>query len=188
MTTILITLMNTIDAFTEKIGIAVSWLTTLLVGVVCFDVFTRYVLNSSWVAVQELEWHLFAVIFLLGASYTLKHDDHVRVDVIYSGRSRRTKAAIDLAGALLFLLPFCALVIWASITFVSSSWAVGEGSENPGGLPGRYVLKAMIPTAFVLLGLQGIALAIRSALVLAGRLPVEAQSSGDVSADAAEVP
>lgn len=187
----LLALMHAIDAFNEKVGVAVSWLTTLLVAVVCFDVFTRYVLNSSLVAVQELEWHLFAVIFLLGAAYTLKHDEHVRVDVLYAGRSRRTKAAIDLAGALLFLLPFCALVVWVSVGFVETSWGVGEGSENPGGLPGRYVLKAMIPAAFVLLGLQGVSLAIRSALIVAGRLPEDGggdEAGGDDAPAAVEVP
>ncbi len=160
-----------IDALNEKVGQGVSWLTTVLVLVVVFDVFTRYVLNASMVAVQELEWHLFAVIFLLGAAYTLKHDKHVRVDVIYARQSPKVKAWINLLGMVLCLLPFCAVVVWASWGFVESSFSVSEGSENPGGLPARSVLKACIPVSFVLLFLQGIAEALRSVLVITGHAP-----------------
>ena len=163
--------MRAIDALNEKVGLGVSWMTTALVLVVVFDVLTRYVLNISMVAVQELEWHIFSAIFLLGAAFTLKHDEHVRVDVIYSTRSPRVKAWINLLGCLLCLIPFCALVIWASLDFVQGSFDLGEGSENPGGLPARYVLKACIPVGFVLLLLQGVAEALRSVLTLAGRLP-----------------
>jgi len=173
-------LIRWIDALNEHVGRAVSWLTTGMVLVVCFDVVTRYLLNMSMVAVQELEWHLFALIFLLGAAYTLKEDGHVRVDVFYSRLSPRAKAFIDLVGSLIFLIPFCILIIWSSQQFVSMSWAVQEGSPNPGGLPFRYLLKAAIPIGFVLVLLQGIAQAGKSLITLVeGPQPTEPEGQND---------
>ena len=162
-----------IDNLNEKIGVATAWLTTVLVLVVCYDVFTRYILNKSSIAVQELEWHLFAVIFLLGAAYTLKHDRHVRVDVLYSKFSPKTRAWINLLGSLVFLIPFAILIIIASKNFVGSSFMINETSANPGGLPARFVLKACIPIAFFLLLLQGISLALKSILVITGKETTE---------------
>jgi len=162
-------LVRLIDGFNEKIGIVISWLTTLLVLVVCYDVFTRYFLRSSSVAVQEMEWHIFAVIFLLGAAFTLKHEGHVRVDVFYSVMSPKSKAIIDLLGGLVFLIPFSILVIWTSQGFISMSWAIQETSPDPGGLPYRYLLKAMIPVGFVLVLMQGVAMTIRAFMIVIGR-------------------
>ncbi len=156
-----------VDGLNERVGSGVSWLTTLLVLVVCYDVFTRYLLKSSIVAVQELEWHLFAVIFLIGAAYTLKHDRHVRVDVIYGRLSPKSRAWVDLAGSVLFLIPFCLLAVWSSKPFVMNAFAVGETSPDPGGLPFRFVLKAAIPAGFLLLALQGLSLALKSLMKIA---------------------
>lgn len=155
-----------INAINEKIGYAVGWLTSLLVIVVCYDVFTRYFMKESRVAIQELEWHLFAIIFLIGAAYTLKYDRHVRVDVLYTRFSHQRKAWINLIGSILFLIPFCLLVIWASRNFVIDSFRIHETSPDPGGLPGRYILKSMIPFGFFLLLLQAIALAFHSILTI----------------------
>ena len=150
------------DWLNEKIGTGVAWLTTVMVLVVCYDVLTRYVFKTSSIAVQEMEWHLFALIFLLGAAFTLKHDRHVRVDVIYTKLSPKTKAWVDLFGSLIFLLPFALLVIWSSNNFVMNSFNIRETSPDPGGLPGRYLLKAAIPAGFVLVLLQGFSLAFKS--------------------------
>jgi len=158
-----------IDNLNNRIGQAIAWLSTLLVLVVCYDVFTRYFLRISSVAVQELEWHIFAVLFLLGAAYTLKEEGHVRVDVLYTTLSPRGKAIIDLFGSLIFLLPFSILVIWTSQGFISMSYMIQETSPDPGGLPYRYLLKAMIPAGFVLVLLQGIAMALRSFCTLIGK-------------------
>ncbi len=147
-----------IDRVNERIGNATAWLTALLVLVVCYDVFTRYLLKESLVAVQELEWHLFAFIFLLAAAYTLKHDRHVRVDVFYVKFSPRLKAWVNLFGTLVFLIPFSLVVILSSRNFVWMSFKIGETSPDPGGLPARYILKAAIPMAFILVLLQGISL------------------------------
>lgn len=177
-------LVRLIDGLNDKVGYLVSWLTTGMVLVVCFDVVTRYVFNESMVAVQELEWHIFAVIFLLGAAYTLKEDGHVRVDVFYSRFGPRGKALIDFVGCLVFLIPFAILVIWTSRMFVQMSWMVHEGSPNPGGLPGRYLLKAAIPAGFILVFLQGISLTLRSFFTLIGKpLPGRHDKQGEDSAD-----
>ena len=157
-----------VNRLNERVGFGVSWLTTLLVLVVCYDVFTRYLLKSSLVAVQELEWHLFALVFLIGAAYSLKHNRHVRVDVFYTRFSPRTRAWVDFAGSVLFLIPFCLIVVWSSKNFVYNSFVIGEISPDPGGLPARFVLKAAIPVGFVLLFLQGIALALQSLFRLLG--------------------
>ncbi len=162
-------LVHLIDALNNRIGHAISWLSTLLVVVVCYDVFTRYFLRSSSVAVQELEWHIFAVLFLIGAAYTLKADSHVRVDVFYTTFSPRGKAAVDLFGSLVFLIPFSLLVIWTCKGFISMSYMIQETSPDPGGLPYRYLLKSMIPAGFVLVLIQGVAIALRSFCTLIGK-------------------
>lgn len=151
-----------IDRLNERIGTATAWLTGLLVLVVCYDVFTRYLLKESLVAIQELEWHLFAFIFLLAAAYTLKHDRHVRVDVFYVKFSPRLKAWVNLFGTLVFLIPFSVVAILSSRNFVWMSFKIGETSPDPGGLPARYILKAAIPLAFILVLLQGFSLLVKS--------------------------
>ena len=163
---ILFTIAGWVDRVNERVGTFVGWLTTLMVVVVCYDVFTRYLLKKSSIAVQELEWHLFAAVFLLGAAYTLKHDRHVRVDVLYVTFSAKQRAWVNLLGATIFLIPFSVLVIVTSWSFVSVSFAVGETSPDPGGLPARYVLKACLPLGFVLLLLQSIALIARSLAII----------------------
>ena len=162
-----------VDSVNEKIGYAVSWLTTLMVLVVCYDVFTRYVLKSSSVAVQELEWHLFGMIFLLGAAFSLKHDQHVRVDVLYTRFSRKGQAWVDFFGSTLFLIPFSLLVIWASWNFVKNSYVMGETSPNPGGLPARYLLKACIPSGFFLLLQQAVSQTFKALLTILGNADVQ---------------
>ena len=158
-----------VDSINEKLGILVSWITTFMVLVVCYDVVTRYFLKKSSVAVQELEWHLFAIIFLVGAAYTLKYDRHVRVDVLYMKFKPKTKAWVNFLGSLIFLLPVCLIGIWSSKNFVINSFLIGEGSPDPGGLPARYILKAVIPIGFFLLLLQGMALSFRSLIEITGK-------------------
>jgi TRAP-type mannitol/chloroaromatic compound transport system permease small subunit len=116
--------------------------------------------------VQELEWHLFAIIFLLGAAYTLKRDRHVRVDILYLKFSPKTRAWVDLLGSIFLLLPFCILVIFASHKFVFNSFLIQETSPDPGGLPARYLLKACIPIGFFLVLLQGFSQSAKSFLAV----------------------
>jgi len=126
------TLKNFIEVLIEKVGRAVAWLTALLVILVCYDVITRYLMNETKAWVMELEWHLFALIFLFGAGYALKHDKHVRVDLFYANFSPRDKALVDLIGGVLFLVPWCVMVIFWSFDYAELSWAVEEGSPDPG--------------------------------------------------------
>jgi TRAP-type mannitol/chloroaromatic compound transport system permease small subunit len=155
-------IVTTIDRLNEAVGRTVSWLTTVLVFLVCADVFFRYLLDRTANWVMELEWHLFAVIFLLGAAYTLRHDRHVRVDLFYERFSERDKALVDLVGSLLFLLPWSALLVWVSSAYAWEAFRSGETSPNPGGLPLFWPIKAMIPLGMFLLFLQGIAQALRA--------------------------
>ena len=143
----------------------------MVVVVVFVDVVMRYVFNTSFVFTQELEWHLFAFIFLMGAGYTLLKDGHVRVDIFYQSMSPKSQAWINLLGVLFFLVPGCIMIIATSLSFVSNSWSVMEGSPDPGGIPYRFLLKACIPAGFILVLLQGFSLGIKSLLVIVGEDP-----------------
>ena len=160
----LASLIQRIEKISEWCGSAVSWCVLIMVLIISYDVFMRYFFQIGSVALQELEWHLFAIIFLLGASYTLKHDGHVRVDIFYQSRkfSDIHRAWVDLLGTTIFLIPFCLLIIISSWDFVANSFHIAEGSPDPGGLPFRFLLKAAIPAGFVLLLLQGIAIILKS--------------------------
>ncbi len=171
------------DRLAEGLGRLVSWCALFLVLLVCLDVALRYCLAVSFVAFRELEWHLFAVLFLLGASPTLKHDGHVRVDVFYQRLGRRGRAAVNVCGCLFFLFPGCYLVVASSLPFVQQAWAIREGSPDPGGLPARYLLKGVIPVAFSLLALQGSAFFLRNLCLLfgVGRGRQEGPAEGDAA-------
>lgn len=162
-------LVGGIDRLNEGVGRAVSWLNTALVLLIGYDVLTRYVFNHSAVAVVEAEWHLFALVFLLGAGYALRHDRHVRVDVFYGRLSPRGRAWVNLMGVLLLLLPFCWVATRAGWKFTANSFRLLESSPDPGGLPFRYLIKAAIPVGFALLLLQGVAEAGRALLILTER-------------------
>ena len=155
---------NLIEKIAELTGRAVSWLVLGMVLLIAYDVAMRYLFHIGSVGLQELEWHLFALIFLLGAGYTFKHDGHVRVDIFYHSRhmDKRRRAWVDLLGGLFFLLPFCLLIIISSAPFVANSFGMGEGSPDAGGLEYRFLLKAAIPVSFSLLLLQGVAHMLRS--------------------------
>jgi TRAP-type mannitol/chloroaromatic compound transport system permease small subunit len=164
-----------IDALNRRIGRAVAWLTAAMVAIGAFNAVARYLerdldLRLSSNSLLELQWYLFAVVFLLGAPYALRRDAHVRVDVIYSGHGRRARAWIDLVGALVFLVPFCAFAVYVSWGFVADSWIEREMSPDPGGLP-RWILKPAVPIAFALLALQGFSEIIKRAAILRGRSP-----------------
>ncbi len=171
---------NRLDSINRTVGRAVSWVSLIMVLVVTVDVIMRYMFKKTFVFVQELEWHLFGVLFLIGAGYTLLYDAHVRVDVFYQRLSPKTQAWINFLGCLFFLLPGCYLVIATSMKFLAASWAIGEGSPDPGGLPARYVIKAMIPLGFTLIAIQGIPMTLRSLMVILGKTntPSEARKGG----------
>lgn len=138
----------------------------LFILVIFSNVIMRYVFNTSFVFMAELEWHVFAFIFLMGAGFTLLHDGHVRVDIFYSNMDRKKQAYINFLGVLLFLLPSCYLVLTTTIPWVIVSHKVGEISINPGGLPARFLLKATLPTGYVLMLIQGVSLFIKSLFII----------------------
>lgn len=158
--------MKCINVIIEKIGNAVSWLNVALILLICLDVLFRYFFSFSKNWILELEWHMFALVFLLGSAYALQEDKHVRVDVFYQNFSEKTKTIINLLGTLTFLIPWCYLVITTSYKFANNSWYIKEGSNQPGGLPARYVIKGMIVIGFILLAMQGISFMIKYSIQL----------------------
>lgn len=176
----LLRLSERIDRVNDLIGRFAYWLCLAMVLVAAFNSIVRYggnFLGVNWSsnAYLEAQWYLFSVVFLLGAAYTLRHDGHVRVDVIFARLSPEKKAWIDLVGTVLFLIPFCVVMIWVSIPGVEHSWEVMEISPDPGGLP-RYPIKTLLPVAFALLILQAVSMIIRNVAVIRG-IPVEPEPS-----------
>jgi TRAP-type mannitol/chloroaromatic compound transport system permease small subunit len=146
-----------IDWVSELLGSLVSWLSLILVLTIIVDVTLRYVFNIAFVATFELEWHLFALIFLLGAAWALKEDRHVRDDVFYQKFTIKQKAWVNLIGFMTLLLPMCFVIVREGAQFTYNSFSVLESSSDPGGLPARYIIKGALPLGFFALGLQCIA-------------------------------
>lgn len=162
----LIWIARSLDALNEQVGRVVSWAALLMVVVQFFVVLMRYAFGVNSLFLQESIVYLHASLFLLGAGYTLYHGGHVRVDIFYRTASQRTKALVDLGGVLLFLLPVCGLLAFASWDFVAQSWAVREGSVETSGIPLVYLLKTLILVFCVLMALQGIATALHALVTL----------------------
>ncbi len=152
--------MGSISYYIEKttafFGKIAAFLVIALTLLIVYDASMRYLFHSGSVALQELEWHIYDLIFLLGLSYTLKHDKHVRVDIFYTRFSKKTKAIINILSQIFLILPFVALVLYVSWDFVLMSYSQHEGSSDPGGLCCRYIIKSGVILAFILLGLQSI--------------------------------
>jgi TRAP-type mannitol/chloroaromatic compound transport system permease small subunit len=163
---------RTLDRLAELTGRIVSWLTLAMVVVTFAVVVLRYAFNIGSIALQESITYLHAMVFMLCAAYTLKHDAHVRVDIFYQRWSPRARAWVDL------LAPVCVFIISASLDYVASAWLIHEGSREAGGLDGVYILKTAIPLMAALLLLQGCALAIHSLLTLTGHSEPPAADSG----------
>ncbi|MDZ8055641.1 MAG: TRAP transporter small permease subunit [Aulosira sp. ZfuVER01] len=173
-----------IDACTERIGRLTSFLVLIMVILGVWNVVGRYLgritgNNLTSNAYIEAQWYIFDLVFFLGAAYTLKHNEHVRVDIFYSNWQRRHKALADLVGTVFFLLPFCILVIFFSWDTIVASWQIREASSDPGGLP-RYPIKATIIVGFVLLIFQGISQAIKNLAILKG-YPISEEEHHDAS-------
>ena len=129
----------------------------------------RYLFNNVSIGMQEMEWHLYAAMFLLGVPYTLRAGGHVRVDLIYERLSARAKAAVDFFGALFLLMPFALLVGYYGVGFAFEAYELGETSGDPGGLPYRWIIKAVIPFAFFSIAISGFGMMLRSVNVLTGK-------------------
>jgi TRAP-type mannitol/chloroaromatic compound transport system permease small subunit len=156
-----------IDRLNTTIGRAAAWLCLAVVAIQFAVVVLRYLFGIGSIWLQESILYGHAALFLLAAAWTLKQDGHVRVDVFYSTAGPRTKAAIDLAGAFLLLIPFAGAVLYFSWPYVARSWANFEGSREASGLPFVFLLKTLIPVFALMLILQGVAQAIRACRVIA---------------------
>lgn len=155
---------NVFDRISNVTGKLTSWLTLLMVLVTVVIVVMRYIFDAGFVWMQESVTWMHAAVFMLGASYTLLHDDHVRVDIFYRKMSPHRRGWVDLAGVLLFLWPLCGYLAWAAIDFAAVSWSLHETSREPGGLPYPLIpiLKSIVVVMPVLVGLQGASLARQS--------------------------
>lgn len=153
-----------LDRFSTALGEAASWLTLLMVVITFVVVVLRYLFDLGFIWVQESITWMHGVVFMLGAAYTLREEEHVRVDVFYRGMSPRQRAWVDIVGVVLFLFPLCAFLAWNSVDFVLQSWRIGEESREPGGLPFPFLplLKTVILLMPVTVALQGVSLCVRS--------------------------
>lgn len=176
----LLKLSQGIDALNERIGRLVIWLVLIATLISAGNAVVRYGLNTSSNAWLEIQWYLFGLIFLLGAGYTLKHNGHVRIDVLYGRFSSRAKAWVDLLGGLLFLLPMSGIIAWLGWDFFLASYAVDETSPDAGGLL-RWPIKLAVPLGFALLWLQGVSEVIKRAGVLWGGISLPEEQSKEVA-------
>ncbi len=157
-----------VDTIIIKLGRIVSWVWLLLLGVIVLNVTMRYVFGEGRIEFEEIQWHLYSIGFLIGLSYALQSDGHVRVDVLHERFGPRTKAWIELIGLSVFLIPFCILLIRYGIPFAAYSYSVGEVSDAPGGLAYRWVIKSMLALGMALLLIAALSRLSRASALLFG--------------------
>ena len=159
---------NLFDRISHATGKVTSWLTLAMVLFTTVIVVMRYVFDAGFIWMQESVIWMHAAVFMLGAAYTLLHEDHVRVDIFYRAVSDRGRAAVDLAGVVLFLLPLCGFLALMAYDFATVSWSIHETSREPGGLPYPMIplLKSMVIIMPVAVALQGVSLMLRSLATL----------------------
>jgi TRAP-type mannitol/chloroaromatic compound transport system permease small subunit len=167
---VLLAISRAIDALNERIGRTVLWLILAMVLVSTANAAYRYLLNNSSNAWLELQWYMFAAVFLLCSGYTLRHDEHIRIDVVNSHLSRRTQIWIDIFGTICFLLPMTIFITWLSWPIFVNAWVSGEMSSNAGGLI-RWPARLLVPLGFSLLSLQGVSELIKRIAFLRGLIP-----------------
>jgi TRAP-type mannitol/chloroaromatic compound transport system permease small subunit len=161
-----------IDALNHKLGLVADALVLLSCAISAANAFSRYAFSISSNAWLEIQWYMFGALVLLGASYTLRRNEHVRVDIVYSNVSTRTQIGIDIFGCVLFLLPATIIMAYLSWPIFYNSWAQGEISGNAGGLI-RWPVKIFLPLGFALLSLQGISELIKRVAMLTGHMKAD---------------
>ena len=166
-------LRRALEDFSEFTGTLIAWLTIMMVLLTFTIVVLRYAFNLGWISMQESVTWMHAAIFMLGAAYTLKRDEHVRVDIFYRKMSVRRRALVDLLGTLIFLVPMAVFLAVSSWDYVSTSWLIREASREVGGLPYPFVpiLKSLMPATAGMLILQGLANLLGAILILMDRMP-----------------
>ncbi len=167
---VLLTISRAIDAINERVGRTVLWLVLVMALVSATNALARYLFNLSSNAWLELQWYLFAAVFLLCAGYTLLHNEHIRIDVVSSRLSRRSQLWIDILGTVLFLLPVSIFIMALSWPIFVNAWVSNEMSGNAGGLI-RWPARLLVPAGFLLLSLQGVSELIKRVAVLRGIIP-----------------
>ena len=168
----LLALSRAIDFVNEKLGWVADWLVLLSCLISAGNAFSRYAFSISSNAWLEIQWYMFGALVLLGASYTLKRNEHVRVDIVYSNVSTRRQIGIDIFGFVLFMLPATAIMTYLSWPIFHNSWMLGEVSGNAGGLL-RWPVKIFLPIGFALLSLQGLSELIKRIAMLTGHMKAD---------------
>jgi TRAP-type mannitol/chloroaromatic compound transport system permease small subunit len=154
------------DKINDIVGRSVAWLTLAMVITACAVVVLRYAFSLGWVGLQEAYVWMHGIIFMLGAAYTLRHNGHVRVDILYRAAGERYRACVDLFGSLFLLLPLISVLAYVALPYVVASWTKWETSREAGGLPGLFLLKTVILVFCFLMALQALSLAGRAVLLL----------------------
>ena len=167
---ILLALARSIDALNERVGRCMLWLILLCTVISAANAIARYGFNLSSNAFLEVQWYLYSLVFLGAAGYTLKHDAHVRIDLVVGRLSHRAQAWIDVFGGLFMLLPVCVIIAWFGWNAAIESFRIHEASSDAGGLP-RWPIKFVVPAAFLLLILQGLAETVKRVAYLRGMIP-----------------
>jgi len=164
---LLLALSRSIDALNERVGRLATWLVLGCVLISAANAVARYGFNFSSNAFLEVQWYLYSIVFLCAAGYTLKHNAHVRIDLVSGRLSKRAQAWIDVFGGLFMLLPACAIILWFGWNAFVESYRIGEVSGDAGGLL-RWPIKFVVPLAFLLLVLQGLSETIKRVAFLKG--------------------
>jgi len=166
-------IIRSLEFITEQVGRLVSWLVLFMVLVTFIVVVLRYVFNVGWIALQESVIYAHAMVFMLGAAFSLKHQQHVRVDVFYQRMSKKSRAWVDIFGTVAFLIPVSVFILLSSFEYVVESIELQEGSRDAGGLPFVYLLKTQILCMAALLLMQAVAEILKNSLVIMRPAPVE---------------
>lgn len=164
----------------DALGLFCSLLMLLMIANVFYDVIMRYFFNDVSIGMQELEWHLFAAMFMFGIAYTLKEDAHVRVDIFYDAMSAKKQAIINIFGSLTFALPITLLILYFSYDYAFEAYEMGEGSGDPGGLPHRWIVRSVIPLSSVFLVLSIFHMVLSNIQILRGIKVPEKHSQGEL--------
>lgn len=165
----LLALSRAIDAVNQRLSVLADWLVFLSCMVSAGNAFSRYAFSLSSNAWLEIQWYMFGAVVMLGASYTLRRNEHVRVDIVYGSLPTRAQILIDILGAVLFLLPATLILAWLSWPVFARSWDLSEMSSNAGGLL-RWPIKLFLPIGFALLSLQGLSELIKRVAMLTGHM------------------
>lgn len=169
----MLTVSRFLNRLLDALGTFCALIFLLMIINVFYDVVMRYFFNDVSIAMQELEWHLFAAMFMFGIAYTLKEDGHVRVDILYANFSPKLKAIVNLIGMLLFAMPITLFLVYFGYEYTFDAYQMGEGSADPGGLPNRWIVRSIIPLSAVFLLISIVNVVLTQVIELTGRAKEE---------------